>query len=98
TDAKGRKRLHERKKNDFLDLGAIRDRIRGTYALPENPDGLTVRAMRNLMTLNYMRMLGGMTISAIPDLHRFIAVNGVMRTFGDGLVPMFRNFKGYKKS
>ena len=92
-----RKRLHEQKKQDFLNLGAIRDRLRGTYALPDNPDGIMVRAVRGLMTFNYLRLLGGMTISALPDVARFIHVQG-MRTFGDGIIPMFRNISAYKKA
>ena len=98
NDPKERKRLHDRKKQDFLNLAAIRDRIRGTYALPEDPDALTVRAIRGMMTLNYMRMLGGMTISAIPDVSRFIHAHGVVRTFGDGIIPMFRSWAKYKKA
>jgi hypothetical protein len=97
-DPQIRKRLHDQKKEDFLNLGAIRDRLRGTYALPENPDAITVRAIRGMMTLNYMRMLGGMTISALPDVSRFIHVHGVMGTFGDGIIPMFRSFSKYKKA
>jgi hypothetical protein len=97
-DPQIRKRLNTQKNEDFRNLGAIRDRLRGTYALPENPDAIGVRAIRGLMTLNYMRMLGGMTISAIPDLSRFVHVHGVMRTFGDGIIPMFRSFSKYKKA
>jgi GNAT superfamily N-acetyltransferase len=97
-DPQIRKRLHKQKNEDFHNLGAIRDRLRGTYRIPENPDAFHVRAIRGMMTLNYMRMLGGMTISAIPDASRFIHVHGVMGTFGDGIIPMFRSFSKYKKA
>lgn len=95
-DPKVRKRLHKRKTEDFLNMGAIRDRIRGTYMLPTEPDSWHVRAVRGMLTWNYMRMLGGMTISAIPDVSRFIHYHGVMGTVGDGIVPLFRNIRKYK--
>lgn len=44
----------------------MRDRLRGQYALPSNPDGLVLRAGRAARNLNYLRLLGGMTLSAFP--------------------------------
>jgi hypothetical protein len=89
-----RRKLHKQRDNDIRDLAAIRDRMRGTYALPKNPDGLLVRSGRVINSLNYMRMLGGMTISAIPDTARTVMVHGLMRTAGDGLIPLLRNWSG----
>jgi hypothetical protein len=89
-----RRKLHKQRDNDIRDLAAIRDRMRGTYALPKNPDGLLVRSGRVINSLNYMRMLGGMTISAIPDTARTVMVHGLMRTAGDGLLPLLRNWSG----
>lgn len=41
-------------------------------------------------------LLGGMTISAIPDMARVVMVHGLTSTFRDGFLPMIRNFKAAK--
>lgn len=89
-----RKKLHKQRDADIRDLAAIRDRLRGQYALPSNPDGLLVRSGRVISSLNYMRMLGGMTLSAIPDLGGIVFAHGILRTVGDGIIPLFRNWSG----
>jgi hypothetical protein len=75
-DKKLLKQLNKREKQDVLDLEAVRDLLRGTYRTPDNPDAFFVRAGRILRDANFVRMLGGMTLSAIPDLARPVAVNG----------------------
>lgn len=83
-------------RRDLRDLAAVRDRIRGTYGLPEDPNGLWNRAYHVIRDLNYLRLLGGMTISAFPDLGRTVMVHGLMRVIGDGLVPMLRDFHQFR--
>jgi hypothetical protein len=61
----------------WRNLQAFRDRLRGTYLLPDNPDGIAFRAERIALNLNYLRLLGGMTISAFPDIARHVMVNGL---------------------
>ncbi|CAA7621196.1 hypothetical protein [Magnetospirillum sp. UT-4] len=91
-----RTKLKARMDADIRDLAAIRDRLRGTFALPANPDGMIVRASRVVRNINYLRLMGGMTISAIPDLGRAVMVHGFSRVFGDGLQPLLANMKGFK--
>lgn len=43
--------------------------------------------------LNYIRLLGGMTIAAIPDMARPIKRYGLTSTFRSGFAPLVRNFK-----
>jgi len=74
---KQRIKLTQQMDNDQRDIGAMRDRLRGTYRTPEDPNSFFLRAGRVLRDVNFLRMLGGMTISAIPDLARPIAVNGL---------------------
>ncbi|MDR6954890.1 putative nucleic acid-binding Zn-ribbon protein [Ancylobacter sp. 3268] len=78
---------------DLKTLDAVRDRIRGVYALPSNPDGLLVRAGRIARSLNYLRLMGGVTISSIPDLGRPVMEYGLARTFRDGWIPFIAGFK-----
>lgn len=98
TDEKSRKKQQKQKENDIRDIAAVRDRIRGTYGLPDNPDNVIVRAGRVVRSLNYLRLLGGMTLSAIPDMGRVVMVHGLRSTLGDGLVPLFTNFHKFAKA
>ncbi|WP_417825319.1 hypothetical protein [Thalassospira povalilytica] len=91
-----RTKLSRARDNDIRDLAAIRDRLRGTYALPRDPTSVLVRAGRVVRSLNYLRLLGGMTLSALPDIARPVMVHGFGRVMGDGLGPMIRNFKAYQ--
>lgn len=89
-----RKKVNAQLDRDKKDLAAIRDRMRGTYNLPSDPNSLMVRAGRVVSSLNYMRMLGGMTLSAIPDVGGVVFAHGLNRVFGDGIIPLFRNWTG----
>lgn len=91
-------KLDKRMDRDLRDLTAVRDRIRGTYAMPDNPRGILYRTVRATKTLNYLRLLGGMTISALPDMMRPVFVHGPMRVMRAGLVPLVSNMKGVKLS
>ena len=75
---KARAKLTKQMRNDQRDIGAMRDRLRGTYRTPDDPNSFFIRAGRTLRDVNFLRMLGGMTLSAIPDLARPIAVNGLL--------------------
>jgi hypothetical protein len=74
----------------------MRDRIRGQYALPSNPDGIVLRAGRVARNLNYLRLLGGMTLSAFPDMAGIIFKHGLTSTFRDGFAPLVSNMKAVK--
>jgi hypothetical protein len=88
--------LDKRLKADIRDLEAVRDRVRGTFGLPTNPDGLWNRAFHLIRDLNYLRLLGGMTISAFPDLGRTVMTHGILRVIGDGIVPLVTEFSRFR--
>lgn len=94
--AKERQRLEKERKAAVRDIEGIRDRLRGQYALPSNPDGLVLRAGRVARNLNYMRLLGGMTLSAFPDAAGVILKHGLTSTFKDGFVPMVKSWRSFK--
>lgn len=96
TSDKARQRLEAARKAALRDLAGIRDRLRGTYALPSNPDSLVLRAGRIARNINYLRLLGGMTVSAIPDLGKVVFSHGLTSAFRDGFLPMVRNFKAFR--
>lgn len=96
ADGPDQVKIKKAMERDVRDLEAMRDRIRGTYGVPDNPMGLATRSMRSLRTINYLRMLGGMTLSAIPDVARPIMVHGLGRVMRDGLAPLVSNLKGVR--
>jgi hypothetical protein len=96
TTEKQRKAIQRQRETDIRDIQGIRDRLRGTYALPSNPNSLVIRAGRVARNLNYARLLGGMTLSAIPDTAKIVFTHGLTSTFRDGFVPMVRNFKAFR--
>lgn len=89
--------LNKKEKQDIIDIEAVRDMLRGTYRTPDNPDAFFIRAGRVLRDANFVRMLGGMTLSAIPDLARPIAVNG-FKPVGRALAALITSPKKFKLS
>jgi len=95
TDAE-RTRISKLYERDKTDIESLRDRVRNTYGLPDNVESLLYRAGKVAQNLNYLRLLGGMTLSAIPDLARPVMVYGLARTFSKGWVPMLTAFKTHR--
>lgn len=96
-DTKELKRLNKKERQDIIDLEAVRDLLRGNYRVPDDPDSFFIRAGRVLRDANFVRMLGGMTLSAIPDIARLVAVNG-LRPVGRSLVALATSPKTFGMS
>lgn len=94
-DEKGANKLHAALTRDLRDLSAVRDRLRGTYGLPADPGSIANRTFRVIKDLNYLRILGGMTISALPDVGATVMQHGFLRTFRDGFVPMVSELRQF---
>jgi len=97
-DDKERNRLAKLRENDLRDLAALRDRLRGVYRMPDDPTHWAVRGGRVLRTWNFLRMLGGVTLSSFTDVARPVMTEGLWRTLKSGLVPMVTGFKAIKLS
>ncbi|KMK19840.1 hypothetical protein [Pluralibacter gergoviae] len=76
----GQAKLAKARENDLRDILALRDRLAGTYGMPDDPSSFFVRAGAFLRSANFVTKLGGMTVSAIPDLARGVMVNGFGNT------------------
>jgi hypothetical protein len=48
------------------------------------------------MTVHPLQLVGGMTISAIPDMAKIVFSHGLTSTFRDGFIPMVRNFRAFR--
>lgn len=94
--AKELKALDVEQRRDVKNLEGVRDRMRGTYGAPSNPYAMSMRTYRVVKQLNYMRSLGMQALTAISHAAKPVAVHGVMRIIGDGMVPMIKNMKQFR--
>lgn len=74
---KERAKLEKRREADLRDIRAMRDRLLGTYGAPKDPASFFIRAGRVARHVNFLRLLGGMTISSLPDMARPIMQHGL---------------------
>lgn len=96
--AKGEKineRLNTRLEKDIENIEGVRDRLRGYYGMPKDPQAMWIRASKAARLINYMRLGGLFTVSSITDVGRPMMVHGFMRTFGHGLRPLVTNLKHF---
>lgn len=84
---KERTALKAKREADVRDISAIRDILRGTYGAPSNPHAMSYRLARNIKAYNYTRLLGGMTLAALPDLGRMVMVHGLANTLRTVFAP-----------
>ncbi len=77
-----RAKLQKLMDQEIEDIKVIRDRIRGTYGLPDNPDSWTNRGLRLTKMYNAVTMLTG-AIAAVPDVGRLVMYDGMYRMFGN---------------
>ena len=94
---KERMKLEKQKQSDIRDITAMRDRMRGVYGNPD-PDNVWIRAGRATRNLNYMRFMGGVVASSVPDVARIFMAEGIGKTLSKGLLPLAKNLKSFKVS
>ena len=81
TNATEKRAAEQAAERDLDDLRALRDLIRGTYGLPDNPHGYMSRAIRFAKNWNVLTQLTGF-VSAIPDLARLPMTEGFNKALG----------------
>lgn len=91
------RKLAAGEKADIRDIQALRDLIRGSYKAGDNSTNFA-RVARVAGTVNYLRTMGGVTLSSLTDIGRHVMVHGFTNVMRDGLVPMIKNLKGFKMS
>lgn len=74
--------LYKRQSEDINDLTLLRDRVLGQVGPRGDMSRNVVRAAQLLRSFNYLRMLGGQTLSALPDLGRLVTRYGLLNTVG----------------
>ena len=97
TSQKEARKLSKQKKRDIESIAAMRDRMRGVYGQVD-PDNFWIRAGRTSRDLNYLRFMGGVTVSSVPDVARIVMAEGIVKTFKNGLGPLIGNTKAFRVS
>lgn len=73
------------------------DLIRGTMRNPMDPSYMGLRRVGKVVrTLNYMRLLGSVLLSSIPDMGRIVMEEGLARSMGTVLSDSLNGFKGIR--
>jgi hypothetical protein len=94
--AKNAKNIAMERDEVLRDIRGIRDRLRGTYGLPDDPYRPLSRIYRAAKAYNYLTMMGGVVISSGPDLARIAMVDGMERAMRQAYLPLIRGLKGLK--
>ncbi len=76
-------------------IEAVRDLMRGNYQVGTR-SGVPYRVMQSAMTYNFIRALGGLVLSALPDVARIAMQNGMGHFMEGGLRPLASNLKQFK--
>jgi hypothetical protein len=84
-------------KGAVTDLEAMRDLVRGTYKAAENATNYG-RAVRSLMSFNYIRSMGGALVANLTEVYRPAMVHGLRAFMGQGIAPLLTNLDAVKLS
>ena len=90
------KKIGDSRRNAERDVQAVVDRIRHVRGIPEDPSGIPYRAGRALLNLNTLRLMGGVTISSLPDVFRLVMKQGLKSVYKDGFQTLFTNMGAIK--
>jgi len=98
TDPKTLKKMNQQMNQDISDFSNMIKRMRGTFNVPESTAfGLFgQRIASTAKDLNYLRLMGGVVPSSIPDISRIVMAEGIVNVFGKGLLPMIKNLEQVK--
>ena len=93
TNPKKRIKMQNSMEADERDIAGMRDRIRGVYGFGQN--NIWTRIASAARDLNYIRLLGGVTVSSLPDVARVFMAEGFGKVFANGLKPLIANTKTF---
>lgn len=85
------RRLEGEKESEIRDLEAVRDRVLNREGLlRQDPHHWAFSVGRGLRRINFMRFMGGVTLSSLPDL--------AMPLFVNGLRPTIRAYRAFLRT
>lgn len=74
----------------------LRDRVLGTFRIPEDPDAYSVRAVRFLINNAILTQMGAGLKAQIADLGRVVMAAGFWRTLRSVMESLTRNAEGFR--
>lgn len=89
-------KLVQEEQNFVTQVNALIGKTRHTFGAPEDPNDVFYRAGKAALQLNTMRLMGGVVLSALPDLARPVLKYGFMSTFRNGLKPLLTDLRSFK--
>ncbi|UOF77750.1 structural protein [Caudoviricetes sp.] len=81
---------------DEKNVEALYEKLRGIYAQPDDYTAPIHVLERTALALNYVRLLGDVVASSVPDLGRVVMVHGFERSYGKLLKSAMKDMKGLK--
>jgi len=97
SDAKELRKLDARERADVAHIEAFRDMLRGTYRAAEERKHPNWAAMTRLaLSWNFIRLLGGVTLSSLPDIANVMTRQGLRSFMDDGLTGLVSSTKAAK--
>jgi len=88
--------FHKEMERSIKDLEGVFERLKGTYKVPENPNAALNRISMGLRQTNFIRMMGGVVVSSIPDVARPMMTHGILKAFRSVFIPMLTDAKTLK--
>ncbi|MEE8143672.1 MAG: hypothetical protein V3T77_11270, partial [Planctomycetota bacterium] len=91
------KQIEKELESDLADLRIVRDRLLNRNLMAgREPTSWALSANRLVRRFNYMRAMGGVTLSSLPDVAMHSFVNGLGTTMGNFRTSMRLGLKGLK--
>jgi hypothetical protein len=90
-----RLKLDKAEEKDVKHMTAFRDMLRGTYQAADRLSGWSA-ITNTALTWNYMRLLGGVTVSSLTDASRVPAVHGLTATMREALPILTSRLNGIR--
>lgn len=93
-------KLNKRMRRDMKDVGYMFEKLRGidSTVSPDYYGSKLGKAERLAMKFNFVRLLGGMTLSALSDIARPIMAKGLTPFIGDGVAAFASDMKNFRKA
>lgn len=96
TTAADRARIQKETALAMSDVRGLRDLVLGSYGLPDDPYRPLSRGIRVAKAWNYLALLGGAAVGAIPDVGRIMMKEGLERGFKAPLAAFMADRAGFQ--
>lgn len=89
-------KLDKQLTRDINNITAMHEKLRGTFAQPDDYSAPQYVLERFALGWNFVRLLGDVVASSMPDIMRPVMVHGIERTYGKLFKTLISDVKGLK--